>query len=375
MKYLKNYNESLYGELSRLNPNRMKNDEKLYDLFEEIKEDFEKYGRDLKKVKLINDNGSPIKIGDSLDIGMSGSLYYLFGKYHPVTNDPHTDNKKAGNREVKISYVPFSIVFRKNSLEKAFNTSRFNPLKINITDTKIINNPEYNPNLSTNLLNRNEYPTENDRKKMVRLNTIVDEYKVSPDIAGKIMKYFIKEYKLKYPKLNKSKFKGSNQIKDMEDGVQPILKFGSVKSKDDKDVTYSLRYGEDENSKREMISRMTKKEYDEYYKKRNKELYKPHEDKKKEIEDQKISEISNIISKYNIDFREDKFFKNKKYEIRYYGYSIKIVFMIENYKENDTELKIKELISDKYFDEYESNYNIRDTYDKKFKWVDIHFDK
>jgi len=44
------YNESLFSEISRLNPKRYKNDIKVSELFEEMKEDFLKYDKNLKKV-------------------------------------------------------------------------------------------------------------------------------------------------------------------------------------------------------------------------------------------------------------------------------------------------------------------------------------
>ena len=57
MKHLKKYdpfvNESIFGDISRLNPERKKNDEKAEELIDEIIKDFEENNKDLKKVKII----------------------------------------------------------------------------------------------------------------------------------------------------------------------------------------------------------------------------------------------------------------------------------------------------------------------------------
>jgi hypothetical protein len=296
MKNLKTY-ESLYGEISRLNPKRYKNDKKAYNLFSEIVEDFKKYDNDLKKI-VIRSNGKKLKFGESIDIGDSGELIYLFGKFDYITNNPHTGNKEDGYHSIEISYVPFSLILKKNSLEKAFNVKRINPLKITLTETKYIKNPEYNPNISRNLGFHQE-PTNSDRKKMIRLIEKENKFKISPDIAGKLLKYFLKEYNIQYSILKTSKYKGVNSISDIEKGVNPIIKYISVRNKDNDELTLGIRYGEDESKFRKLLYNMSKEEYDLFYKKRNKEIYSNYY---KEVEKKKIyytDKIKNLFKNIN----------------------------------------------------------------------------
>ena len=328
MKYLKSYNESLYGEISRLNPNRLSNDEYAYDVFDEMKEDFEKYDRDLKKVKIIDDNGSIVKIGSSIDLGRNAKLFYLFGEYHPVNNDHHSGNNKAGNREIIIKFLPFSVVLKKNSLEKAFNTNRVSPLKVNMIDKKWVNNPIYNPNISGKI-KFNEEPTKREREMMVRLKEEENDVRISPDISGRIFKYFLKEFNVQYPKLKKGTIKGSTQIRDIQKDVEPTIKYIHVRNKDGVELTYSLRYGDNENEIRKMLYNMTRDEYDIFWKKRNNDLYKDSNDKR-EIEKDKVEkEINELIVKYDIKLESKSEYEKFGYRLSYNPpYSLKIDFRI-----------------------------------------------
>lgn len=141
MKHLKSYNESIFGDISRLSKTRSNNDNKAIEIFKEIIKDFEENGMDLKKVKIIDSDSGRVfptikllRDGRSLDIGRNCQISYLFGKYHPIYNDHHVGNAKAGKRLIKISILPFSIVFRKNSSEKMLNTDRIKSQKIELTD-------------------------------------------------------------------------------------------------------------------------------------------------------------------------------------------------------------------------------------------------
>jgi len=51
MKHLKSYNESIFGDISRLSKTRSNNDNKAIEIFKEIIKDFEENGMDLEKSK------------------------------------------------------------------------------------------------------------------------------------------------------------------------------------------------------------------------------------------------------------------------------------------------------------------------------------
>jgi len=88
MKHLKSYNESIFGDISRLSKTRSNNDNKAIEIFKEIIKDFEENGMDLKKVKIIDSDSGRVfptikllRDGRSLDIGRNCQISYLFGKY------------------------------------------------------------------------------------------------------------------------------------------------------------------------------------------------------------------------------------------------------------------------------------------------------
>lgn len=366
MKYIKTY-ESLYGDVLRVNPKRKINDNKLRNLFNEILEDFEKYDKDLKKVKIIDENGRIIKIDSSLELGLSGSLTYIFGKYHPLYNNIHSGNQREGNRKITIKYIPFIFIFKRNELEKMFNVNRLKNQNITVKDVKTIKNPNYNPNLSTNLMKRDSEPTEKERSEMVLFYEKEDEYKVSPDVAGKILKYFIDQYNVKYPKLKKSTYKGPMQISDIEKGVEPTLKYKSIKNKYGEDVIYSIRYGEDDKEQKKIAYNMPKKEYDEYSKKLREEMYKPYYDK----QEKEKTKIKNIILKLLKDYNINK----NPYDIRIMDSRINFAFMdIDNEDVKNIENKIRKLVKDDFFKEYEPHIRVDKDYRKK-DMIDVNLEK
>lgn len=337
MKHLQNYqkyNESLFGEISRLNPKRYKNDVKMNKLFDEIYDDFVLYGKNLKKVKIIKDDN---EISFSrVELGMSGKLIYNFGKYHPINNDVNTGNQRAGNRRIEISYLPLSFVFKKNSLEKSFGTSRFSNIEIRVKDKKIIDNPIYNPNIQRNLGFR-EQPTDRDREMMVMYKEIKDEYTVSGDIAVKIIKYFIDEYNRQYPEIT-GKYRNSMEISDVEKGVNPTIKYIEVKSKDDEWVTAAIRKGDNEKEITRMIKSMTKDEFKKYDKEQDEKMYEPYYTKKKKEEEILRGQCENIIKplldKYNFEY--------KRLEFRIYPHQIQMNMTIEK-PENEIDARIKKM--------------------------------
>jgi len=331
MKYLKNFKEineeSLYGELSRLNPKRYKNDVKVSSLFEEIKQDFIKNGKDLRKVSIRNSKDKNKFFDDGkLSIGRFDNLTYLFGKFHYVNNNVYSGNDYPGKRKIEISYTPFEILFKKNSLEKMFNVGRIRPLKITVTDTKIIKNPIYNPNITRNLGFRNQ-PTEREREMMVRLKEEKDEYKISPDIGGKIIKYFIDEYNKQYPQLKKSKYKGSMSIDDIERGVPPTVEYIDFFNKYGDEIICDVRYGDDVQKLKKLLYNMTKEESDEYCKNKKNELYKDYNTEREKTKLEKREKIINNIKKSEFN----KYIKD--FDIRLYWdyFNVNVRITQDNY--------------------------------------------
>lgn len=333
MKYLKQfdqYNENIFGDIKRLDPNRAKSDEKAIKLFEDIIKDYYENNNDLKKVKIIDDDKSAISL-DKIKIGKNYTLSYVFGKYHPVLRDIHSGNREAGDRRIQINSIPFSITLRKNSLEKIFNTKRINKGRVTVKDVKTNHNYDRNPNIGNHALYKEK----------------IDEYTISSDIANQIFNFFINEYNKKYPELGESKYKGSMSIRDIEKNINPVIKYIDVKSKDNKNVTVAIRKGDDISEIKNMIKNMTESEYNEYHKKKNKELYKSSEDKMKI----RVKEIGKKIDK----LLKDNGINLKSTEWEEYGFTltgnIDYDFTIQFMYDKDISNLIKSLIKNG-FDHY-----------------------
>ena len=317
IKNFKKYNESILGDIQRLNPVRRDSDQKGRNLFNDIKKDYLENGEDLRKVNIIDGFGNKISL-DSVEIGKEYSLSYVFGKYHPLLRSNHSGNKKAGDRRIKITSLPFSFTIRKNELEKAFNTSRIKLPDVKVTDIKTKHNYNRNPNIGKNALFIEDK----------------ENYKVSSDVANVIFNFFINEIVVKYPQLSKSRYKGEMSIRDIQKGMNPTIKYLHIKSKDGKDITVDIKYGENERDIINMVSNMTEHEYNKYSKSKKEEAYK------------KSNEVS-INNKKVIENKLDKFFKSigvdlssnidefNKYGFRMGGFLDGYEFIVEfRYKQN-----------------------------------------
>lgn len=298
-------NESLYGQLSRLSPKRYKNDVKASTLIDDMIEDFEQNGKNLRKVSFFK-NKNEISL-DRIEVGTSGRLSYVFGKYHPVRNSTMSRNNRAGNHKVSISYIPTELVLRKNELEKGFGTSRFQLGFCRVKEEIIEDNPDYNPNISMNL-DLNEIPTERQREMMRMFNEKEYEYEVSPDVATKILKYFIKEYKRQYPTIV-SKYKNSMGLDEFEKGIKQTLDYIHGRDIEGKEVTAGLYQGE---NKKDLLAQMKSMTKDEFEKMRQELKSKEYEgyDKKEKIKFAKVKEeakkaIYRLIEKYPLEINEN----------------------------------------------------------------------
>jgi hypothetical protein len=374
MKHIVSYNESIYGELSRLNPTRYKNDQKFAELFEEMKEDFEKNGRDLRKVHIIDHKGVKIDF-NSISVGDDASITYIFGKYHPVLNNIHSGNRRIGNKRVKISYVPFEIVLKKNELEKFFGTGRINPTKVRVKIEEVIKNPDYNPNIRDNIERLGLRETEEDRKKMREMQKVGEEYKVSPDVAGKVLKFFMKEYKQQYPELT-NRNKGPMDIEDIRKGVPPVIKTLNIMSKDGKSLYVQIRKGEDEAAIRKLVSNMTEKEYDAYWKERQEKLYKKSsmekQAKDKKFKDKVREAVRPLLDKHSIKPEiASSSFDNEPLSVKVYADGIVLEFRVKSNDKQALEKRVKELTKEDFTPYKFKDYRFHDGFgDRKNEfWI------
>lgn len=129
MKHINNFkqfNENIIGDIARLNPNRKQNDDKFSKLIDDVIEDFNNNGKDLRKVHIIDDSEDNEISFSKIEVGKSYSFRYVFGKYHPVKRNLFSGNKENWDRRIKVVKIPFSLTLRKDSLEKFFRTKRLN---------------------------------------------------------------------------------------------------------------------------------------------------------------------------------------------------------------------------------------------------------
>ena len=355
MKYLKRFNEGIIDDINRLNPIRRDSDNKFTELSENIIDDFNKNDKDLRKVRLITHN-KEISF-DAIEVGENYTLSYVFGKYHTVKRDLFSANRDNWDRRIKIVKIPFSLTLRKNSLEKAFNTSRVQFGKCRVEDITAVPNYDRNPNTGNHRLH-------NEKK---------DEYYISSDVANKLFNFFLEEYETQYPDLKGIETKSSMDISDIEKGVPVSVKFIHVKSKDGKDLTYQLRKGENETEVRKKLSNMTDKEYEDYWRKRRSELYADSTKKRENSDNITKDKFSYIFKPLNIDFDIPEYDKDSNgYRILVYSEDVKIEFRTRDANIKD---KLKKL--PKEYDGYQlKSSSVNDAYnDTELKFVTIIYEK
>lgn len=236
--------ESVFGDVARLRPGsrsdtknklagRLTDDKYAVSLFNEMIEDFEKYDRDLRKVKVMGND----------------SILYLMGKYDIIKNSPNSGNYDNinGNTRIKIMYFGAELKLKQNELEKMFGVRKgFEGAKAAIEIEKTVKNPMYNPNFKPDYksIMGGLSPTESE---MYRPMITTDErFKITYDVARKMIDYFLKEYDVQYPQLKKAKYKNADSIREIEKGNKPGLGFVGVFDKNHNDITYSYYEVDDE---------------------------------------------------------------------------------------------------------------------------------
>lgn len=350
MEYLRNYNdylnESILGDISRLNPDRKKRDEKAQQLVDDILEDFKKHDKDLKKVSIIDDGGNSINFNE-IRIGKQYTLSYVFGKFHPVLRNLSTGNKGDFDRRVKVTNVPFFLKLKKNQLERYFKAKRIKLSQTRIEDTKSTPNYSHNPKV---------------KGQKHRWEVKEDRYRVSYDIVLPLFKYFVKEFNNQYPDLKDGKFKGYDSIRDLKHGIKPTKKWIHVKSKDGKDLSYDLKVGENERKIRKKLSKMTRSEYDDYWKEKQKKLHKPLENKRNKLKEKWSKKINSLLKDNGINLEI-----RNKWEP--YGFSLSPIneysFRLQfQSKDDQLEKKVRNFIKEDLSPYKLEHWNVKEGYSK-----------
>ena len=287
--------ESILGNISRLQPGsrpetknkllgRMDDDNYVSEIFEEMKEDFEKYDRDLKKVKIIRDS----------------QLIYIFGKYDIIKNSPNSGNSNNEpifdnvlNKKVKVTYIKPELLLNPNELEKSFGVSRgLKFAKGNIKIETITKNPNYRPGFQPKW---NEVLSPSEKEMVRKIDRKEEEFKITYDLAKEIFDYFNKEYIKKYPQLKNAQYKNEWGINEIEKGKKPNLGYLHAKDITGKGITYSYDDLKDKNKIENYIKN------NEIIEGKNKEYYPityftlPNEDKeviKSNIENMSQEEVN-----------------------------------------------------------------------------------
>lgn len=346
MKHLKKFNEGIFDDISRLNPKRLDSDNKFVDLTKDIIDDFEKNGKDLRKIKILDNEGNKKISLSRIEIGKYYNLSYVFGSFHSTYRNIGTANRKNWDRRIEISKIPFTLTLKKNELERAFRTDRVKFAYCRVKEINTTPNYDRNPNIGN-------YRVHNEKE---------DEYRVSSDVANNLFKYFIDEFNIQYPDLKDGKYKGINQISDIEKGISPVLNYITVYSKYGDELIYNIRKGDNEDEIRKKLYNMTKAEYDAYCKEQNNKLYTPSRIKSEENINLKKSQfIKDIIEPLNLNYyRAD--YDTKDYELRIYNESIKWEFKTVD---TNIETKLKNL-PNKYKDFKLEIKNISKPFESKF---------
>lgn len=209
MKYVKNFevNEGIGTQLRKLGGGDRENTKGLFlgratddlaakKIIKEIKKDFEKYNRDLRKVKIFAGN----------------SFIYYMGKYHKINNSPGSGNF-PDDRHQKI--IEFHYWDRKG-LEENWGRIKIETIT-----------PNDDPDTG-NSIDRND-----------------ESYKISTDIAKKIYDFFNDEYEKQYPQLKNAKYKNHDQIRDLKKGKKPVLGYLHEDDPNGKNITYDYNNIED----------------------------------------------------------------------------------------------------------------------------------
>ena len=182
-------------------------------LFEEIVNDYRDNGCDLNKVSLRSDDGSNLTL-KKFQLGTHYTFKYVFGVFGKF-NSPVIAN--TDYRDVKLTLNP------------------------------IISYSKYG--LSLMPINTFE---NNERSFSYAEGLVCRSIGISYWFANKIIKFFLNEFNMKYPDLKLCRNKNTYQIKSIENGELPIIKWISFNNMYGEEMYKPLRLGEVET---ELISK------------------------------------------------------------------------------------------------------------------------
>jgi len=221
MKHLNNFekhNEGILSQIRKLGPGDRKNTKDLFlgraiddvaakKVFKRMQDDFIKYDKDCRKIKIMGDH----------------SFSYVMGEYHIVKNSNMSGNYPDDGNQEKISVY----FWKKEGLELSKG-------RIDIKTTKL--NPNHDPDLKVRW---DQQPTDEERKRLAVWKSNEESFKISYDVAKKIFDYFDQEFIKQYPQLKDATHKNEWSIKEIEKGEKP--KLGSVDIFDPKgtEIIYS----------------------------------------------------------------------------------------------------------------------------------------
>jgi hypothetical protein len=353
MENIKTFESFIQDVVRTVNPKRLQNDNKFLELEKEIREDFIENNNDLRKVSIIDNGGNKIDWHE-IEFGKSYSLTYIFGKYHPIYNNIFTGNERHGNKKVKIYLSNFTITLNKNSIEKAFNTSRINTRKARIEIESI-------------------------SKLDGKINRKEDSYKVSYDVVEPLINDFLEEYNEKYPDLKDSDYKQPMNTDKIKKGIPPSMKWLNFKNKYGEEILWDLQKGENEKEIRKKLYNMKKSEIDQISKNRNKDIYNKLDAKYKDEKEEFARKLLNILNKHKININT----KYAKYTPLEAGIEIKggldTPWVEFSSKDLNIKSKMEDLIKDitNEFKEYNiENWRVSDGYRiSGLKFILISFEK
>jgi len=204
MKYLNNFekhNEGIGSHIRKLGSGDRENTKGLFlgratddieakKIFKEMKDDFEKYDKDVRKSKIFGD-----------------SMVYYMGKFDSKNNSPGVGNVPEDGYQKKIKVS----AWKGKGLEISWG-------RIEV-----------------------ETITPNNEDGGARINRNEESFKISYDIAKKIHDYFNDEYVKQYPELKDAEYKNLDQIRNIKTGKKATLGYLYATDPKGENITYSYK--------------------------------------------------------------------------------------------------------------------------------------
>lgn len=198
MERLKKYNNFINEEIFDFFGKA--DDKQAIHIFEEMKKDFEKFGKDLRKTKMFS------HLND---------IVYNFGEW-TTTNNPDCGNHKVGDMQIRVSNKR---------------------MQVNVWNV----NPKHDPKHPMKFFGDDGPTTQEDRDKWRIYNEAEFSLDISRSVSKKVLSYFINEWDIKYPQLKGSEFRNASQMQEIEKGEKPVLTYVDVFAKNGVKCIFSIR--------------------------------------------------------------------------------------------------------------------------------------